>query len=133
MKSFLSPLLRAQSAHHVLENSRTRAIVAHDLLPAFDSAQRRKGLLGRDGLADGSALIIAPCGAVHTFFMRFPIDIAFVARDGRVIKVRTAVPRSRIAVALRAFAVVELAGGSLARSGTVPGDILICRPLDPQR
>ena len=132
MKSFLSPLLRAGSIDHVLENVRTRAVVADHLLTAFDSAQRRQGLLGRDSLPEGSALIIAPCSAVHTFFMRFAIDIAFLARDGRVIKVRSAVGPRRMALAIRAFAVVELPSGALARSNTVPGDTLICRAIDPQ-
>jgi uncharacterized protein len=112
----------------VLVNARTGAIVADHLLTAFDSASRRQGLLGRDSLPDGNALIIAPSNAVHTFFMRFPIDIAFVRRDGRVIKVRSSVGPRRLSAALRAFAVVELRAGALAGSHTEAGDILICRP-----
>ncbi len=131
MKSFLSPLLRDESTPHVLENARTGAVVADHLLTAFDSDSRRQGLLGRDSLPDGNALIIAPSNAVHTFFMRFPIDIAFVRRDGRVIKVKSAVGPRRLSAAFRGFAVVELAAGALARSGTVSGDLLICRPAVP--
>jgi uncharacterized protein len=128
MTSFLSPLLRTDAAAHVLENVRTQRVIAEHLLTAFDSTSRRQGLLGRDGLPDGSALIIAPSNAVHTFFMRFPIDILFVRRDGNVIKMRSAVRPWRIAGSLRAFAVIELAAGSLAQSQTTPGDRLICRP-----
>jgi uncharacterized membrane protein (UPF0127 family) len=130
MPSFLSPLLRADSTRHVLENSRTHIVLATTLLTAFDSADRRKGLLGRDSLPDGTALIIAPSNAVHTFFMRFPIDVAFVHRDGRVIKVRSTVRPWRIAASLRAFAVIELSSGALSQSRTEPGDILICRAVD---
>lgn len=130
MKSFLSPLLRADSPPHVLENVRTQRVVADQLLTAFDSTSRRHGLLGRDGLPDGSALIIAPSNAVHTFFMRFPIDILFVRRDGSVVKIRSAVAPWRIAGSLRAFAVIELRAGSLAQSDTAAGDCLICRPAD---
>jgi uncharacterized protein len=130
MKSFLSPLLRADSIAHVLENVRTRRVIADRLLTAFDSTSRRQGLLGRDGLPDGSALIIAPSNAVHTFFMRFPIDILFVHRDGGVIKARSVVRPWRIAGSLRAFAVIELPAGSLAQSNTTTGDRLICRPVD---
>jgi uncharacterized protein len=129
MKSFLSPLLRASNAH-VLENVRTHRVIADQLLTAFDSSSRRQGLLGRDALPDGSALIIAPSNAVHTFFMRFAIDIAFVRRDGVVVKVRSTVQPRRVAAALRAFAVIELPAGSLARSNTIAGDRLICRPID---
>jgi uncharacterized membrane protein (UPF0127 family) len=115
---------------HVLENITTGRIVADRILTAFDSASRRRGLLGRDGLPAGSALIIAPSNAVHTFFMRFPIDILFVGRDGRVIKVRSTVSPWRITASLRAFAVIELAAGSLALSNTSADDSLICRPAD---
>lgn len=128
MTSFLSPLLRTGSSAHVLENVRTQRVIADQLLTAFDSTSRRQGLLGRDALPDGSALIIAPSNAVHTFFMRFPIDILFVRRDGAVIKVRSAVRPWRIAGSLRAFAVIELPAGSLAQSNTTTGDRLICRP-----
>jgi uncharacterized membrane protein (UPF0127 family) len=128
MQSFLNPLLRPGATNHVLENVRTRRVVAAQLLAAFDSASRRQGLLGRDGLPPDSALIIAPSNAVHTFFMRFAIDIAFVRRDGRVIKVRSAVRPYRLAASLRAFAVIELPAGALEQSDTMRGDTLICRP-----
>jgi uncharacterized protein len=124
MKSFLNPLLQTASTPFALTNTRNNQIVAHTLLTAFDSASRRKGLLGRDGLPDGSALIIAPCQAIHTFSMRFAIDVAFVAKDGLVLKVRQAVPPRRIAGALRAFAVIELPAGAIERSGTRAGDRL---------
>ncbi len=128
MTSFLSPLLRTDGVAHVLENVRTQGVVADHLLTAFDSTSRRQGLLGRDGLPEGTALIIAPSNAVHTFFMRFPIDILFVRRDGSVIKARSAVRPWRVAGSLRAFAVIELPAGSLVHSETTTGDRLICRP-----
>ena len=128
MKSFLSPLLQPDSVAHVLENVRTRRVIADHLLTAFDSTSRRHGLLGREGLPEGSALIIAPSNAVHTFFMRFSIDILFVRRDGGVVKMRSVVRPWRIAASLRAFAVIELPAGSLAQSNTTAGDRLICRP-----
>ena len=132
MKSFLSPLLRADSHPYVLENTRNGEIVARDLLTAFDSATRNKGLLGRDALDPRSAMIIAPCSAEHTCFMRFAIDVVFVARDGRVIKMRPAVAPWRIAAAFGAFAVIELAAGTLARLKTVRGDLLSLRAVDRQ-
>lgn len=91
---------------------------------ALDSPSRNRGLLGRDSLPPGHALIIAPGSLVHTFTMRFSIDILFVARDGRVLKARSSVPARRIAGALGSFAVVELAAGELKLSDTQPGDIL---------
>jgi uncharacterized membrane protein (UPF0127 family) len=107
-----------------LRNARTGAIVASALEPAFESATRNRGLLGRETLAPGHALVIAPSNLVHTFFMRFALDLIFVSRRGDVVKIRTAVPRSRIVGALRAFAVVEMNAGSLAGLDLVPGDRL---------
>lgn len=124
MPSFLNDLLRSPSGHFLLINTRTQRVVASTILTAFDSASRRKGLLGRDGLSPGTALIIAPSNAIHTFFMRFPIDVAFVAKDGRVVKVRTGVGPWRMSAAFRAFAVVELPTGTLERSATAAGDRL---------
>ncbi|MGE5833101.1 MAG: DUF192 domain-containing protein [Acidobacteriota bacterium] len=99
-------------------------VIARQLEGAFDSTSRNKGLLGRDGLAPGTALVIAPSNGVHTFAMRFPIDLIFARRDGTVLKLKAAVPKSRIAFALRGFAVIELAAGSIAKAGVKVGDRL---------
>ena len=103
---------------------RSNKEVARTLITAFDSASRRKGLLDHASLADGSAMIIAPSSAIHTFAMRFTIDVIFVSRDGRVLKVRPHVKPRRIAGAWRAFAVVELPAGTIERSDTRAGDRL---------
>ena len=124
MKSFLDPILRASSSSFALTNNRNDRVLATTLLTAFDSASRRKGLLKHDFLPEGSALIIAPSNAIHTFFMRFAIDVAFVSRDGRVLKVRPNVPPWRMAAALRGFAVIEMPVGALARADIQSGDAL---------
>jgi uncharacterized membrane protein (UPF0127 family) len=121
---FLEPLLRRTDRPLILRNARTGLAVATEIESAFTSAERRKGLLGRNGLGPGQALVIAPTNLVHTFAMRFPIDILFVARDGRVVKARSAVPARRIAGAWRGFAVIELAAGELQRSDTRHGDTI---------
>jgi uncharacterized membrane protein (UPF0127 family) len=102
--------------------------IATHLETAFESASRNRGLLGRTGLPPGHALIIAPSNMVHTFFMRFPIDLLFVARSGDVLKIRTHVPSRRIVGSLKAFAVIELAAGALQESGTRIGDRAILLP-----
>jgi uncharacterized membrane protein (UPF0127 family) len=130
MKSFLDPLLRSGAAALALTNSRNNQVVARTLVGAFDSASRRKGLLKQDSLPEGSALVIAPTNAIHTFFMRFAIDVAFVAKDGRVVKVRTAVPPWRIAGAWRAFAVIELPAGALRQADVQPSDVLRIDGID---
>ena len=131
MPSFLEPLLKDTHARFGLRILRTGRLLATDVEAAVDSETRRKGLLGRTGLADGVAMVIAPTNAIHTFFMRFPIDVVFVRRDGGVLKVRHAMPAWRMAFAFRGFAVVELAGGAADRAGLQVGDRLIVEPLAP--
>ena len=108
----------------MLRNTRNGLVLAERLEAAFDSKNRRKGLLGREGLDAGTALVIAPSNAVHTFFMRFPIDVLFVRRNGQVIKVTEGLPANRIAVSFGAFAVVEVAAGGAARADVLAGDWL---------
>jgi uncharacterized membrane protein (UPF0127 family) len=123
--TFIAPLLRRSQAPHRIHNRRNGRVLAYAVTPAFDSKSRRAGLLGCDSLADGHAMVIAPSNAVHTWFMRFAIDLAFVTKDGRVVKICTSVRPWRVAAALRADAVIELPAGTLARCDTVPGDTLV--------
>ena len=99
-------------------------MVATALELAGDSKTRNRGLLGRAGLPPEHALILAPANFVHTFFMKFAIDLLFVARDGRVLHLRRDVPARRIAGRIGAFSVIEMAAGALERSGTRVGDRL---------
>ena len=121
---FLRPLLNAAPAGLCLRNQRTGQLLATTLLPALDSATRKTGLLKHMSLADGEAMVIAPSNAVHTWFMRFDLDLVFVRRDGRVVKTRAGVKPWRMSAALRAFAVIEMRSGTLAERETRPGDVL---------
>jgi uncharacterized membrane protein (UPF0127 family) len=121
---FLRPLTAANPAGLCLRNQRTGRVLAERLLPALDSAARKTGLLKHTSLADGEAMIIAPSNAVHTWFMKFDLDLLFVGRDGRVVKTRAAVKPWRMSAALRAFAVIEMRAGTLDDRDTRPGDVL---------
>lgn len=123
-KNFLAPFLRDPAAPWRLRNTRTGDVLADQVSGAFDSAARKQGLLGRESWAAGNALVIAPSNAIHTFFMKFPIDVVFVRRDGTVVKAQGPVPPWRLAGALRAYAVIELPGGVLAQCQIRPGDVL---------
>jgi uncharacterized membrane protein (UPF0127 family) len=122
--SFLSGTLRGPARQCSLQLVRSGALLATRVEFALDSESRRRGLLGRDTFDRGAALIIAPCGAIHTFFMRFAIDVVFVARDGHVLKTYTAVPRRRIAFSLTAFAAIELPAGATSGLNVTTGDIV---------
>jgi uncharacterized protein len=125
---FLSPMLKTSGVTYQLTNKRNGQIVAERVAAAFDSASRNKGLLGRDSLGAGAALIIAPTNAIHTWFMQFDIDVAFVAKDGRIVKLRHQLKPWRLFATLRAFAAIELPAGALAASDTLLGDFLGVEP-----
>jgi uncharacterized membrane protein (UPF0127 family) len=123
MNAFLRPL--ATSGRNCsLVNLRTGTVIASVVEPALDAKRRRKGLLGRDGLEDNHALVLAPCGAVHTIGMRFPIDVLFVAADGSVVKIVEQLRTWRVAGALHACITVEFAAGAVGRRDIVRGDRL---------
>lgn len=129
MPHFLIPLLDARGPMG-LQVERTGQWLVRELEGAFDSSSRKQGLLGRDGLADGTGLVIAPSQGVHTFGMRFPLDIVCLARDGHVVKVRAAVQPGRIVIAWSAFAILELPAGAAGRASLVRGDRLVARAVD---
>lgn len=127
-RHFLHGLASAASAKAAtrprLVIARTGGALADTIEVAGDSDARRRGLLGRDALAPGTALVIAPCSAVHTFGMRFSIDVIFAARNGRVLKIARDVRPRRLAAAWGAFAAIEMAAGEAGRRDVQIGDIL---------
>jgi uncharacterized membrane protein (UPF0127 family) len=86
---------------------------------------RMRGLLGRDGLEPGGGMLINPSPSVHMFFMRFPIDVVFVDRELRVLKVVPELRPWRTAGARKASAALELPAGAAAAAGVAPGDQLV--------
>ena len=107
-----------------LVNQRTDEALAHHVEVAVTRKSRRKGLLGRDGLGSSCALVLAPCLAIHTMFMRFDIDAIFVDDVGRAVKVVRRLAPWRIALNTSAHAVVEFPAGSLSDDDVAIGDRL---------
>lgn len=103
-------------------NETRRKQLATRLEVADNAYTRRKGLLGRDGLAPGTGLWIFPCESVHTFAMRFAIDLVYLDRKYIVRKVRSKVSPGRISACLTAHSVIELPAGTVAATGTEAGD-----------
>ncbi|MEV5199729.1 DUF192 domain-containing protein [Streptomyces sp. NPDC053720] len=80
---------------------------------------RSRGLLGQDGI-DG-ALMITPCGSVHSFRMRFTIDVAYLDRKFKVVAVHTMKPGRLGMPRLRARHVIEAEAGAMEKWGIRPG------------
>ena len=85
---------------------------------------RLLGLLARPRLTADEALYLAPCASVHTLFMRYAIDVAFVDRSGRVLEVERDLKPFRVAWCWRAHAAVELVAGGALRHGVRAGSVL---------
>jgi uncharacterized protein len=114
----------------VLVRNQTRDTVLGDAVDVADtSSKRRVGLLKHERLDRGQGLWITPCESVHTFFMRFPIDLVYLDKHLKVKKVRHAVPAWRMSMCLMARSIIELPAGTAAETGTQAGDQLVCQEL----
>jgi len=112
--------------------NQTRDVELADRADVADtSRKRRTGLLKHSSLEPGTGLWIVPCEGVHTFGMKFAIDVLFLNKKRKVLKVRPAMPKRRIALSLLAHSVLELPAGTAERTGTVRGDQLELERYEP--
>ena len=81
---------------------------------ADGSLERMRGLLGRQALSANEGFWIEPCNAVHTFFMRYSLDVLFLDRDGVLLKTVSHLNPWRFTGALNARATIELQAGRAA-------------------
>lgn len=117
-------------AAYSLTVERTQAVLAHRAQMAQSLLARMVGLLGRDHLPPGEALILPSCRSIHTLGMRFPIDVVFVDGSWRVLRSwRDLRPGRMTPYVWAAKNVVELPAGTLRDGVVVPGDRLLLGPL----
>ena len=102
-----------------------RADVLATLEIAGTRRDRARGLLGRAHIE--GAILLDPCRSVHTFTMRFPLDVAWCDADGRVLRVKTVAPNRMTRPVGSARSVVEAEAGAFTRWGLVVGDRLDVR------
>lgn len=111
--------------------SKGGVIVARRIRWAGTSAERRRGLLGRGRIDSEEGVYLVPCIWIHMFGMKFPIDVAFLASDGRVLAVQRGLKPNRLSrIVLRAEGVLEVAAGRLGATGTAVGDIIRFREAE---
>ena len=97
---------------------------------AATAYSRLKGLLGHSGLERGEGLLLRPASSIHTFFMRFPIDVVFLDRELGVRKVVPELEPWKLAFARGARSALELAPGEAERRGVAAGQRLLIRELE---
>jgi uncharacterized protein len=106
-------------------NQTRQVYLATSLSPANTHWSRLRGLIGTtyDDFGNGSGLWIAPCRGVHTWGMRFPIDVVYLDREKTVIHLERDLRPWRFApVKMRAASVLELPSQTITESGTRVGD-----------
>ena len=88
-------------------------------------------MMGRAEPEAGEGLLLDPCQSVHMYWMRYALDVAFLADDGRVVAVYHELQPSRISGRhSEARRALEVRAGTLARTGTCVGDSIEFVPAD---
>lgn len=113
-------------------NLTRNTVLAARMEVADSAATRNKGLLGRERLSPGEGLWIIPCEAVHTFWMRFPIDLVYLDRKKRIRKLVCDLRPWRLSGCLTAHSVLELPAGTIRNTQTQCGDTLVFSAADEQ-
>lgn len=108
-----------------VRNVTRKTWLADDMREARRFLERLRGLMGRKDFPMGSALHIAPCSSIHTFFMRIPIDVLFLDAQLRVVDAVDALPPWRASkLYFDARSTLELPAGTIRASLTQAGDEL---------
>lgn len=101
---------------HILINTSKNLKLLDEVEEARSTRARLKGLLGRTQIPDDFGLYITYCNSIHTFFMKFPIDVLFLDRKFCVVGWATEVPPGRLVFPRwRAQSVIECASGKIER------------------
>jgi uncharacterized membrane protein (UPF0127 family) len=111
--------------YRVVNVSRSDLVIAQRVTWACSSSERRRGLLGYSSLSADEGIYLVPCEWLHTFGMRFSIDVAFLSADGRVLSVHHGLKPNRLSkIVPRAQGALELMEGTLHSTGTEIGDVV---------
>jgi uncharacterized membrane protein (UPF0127 family) len=121
----------ADSPLQAVNASKGDTTIAQRVEWAGTGPKRRKGLLGRSELHPEEGMYIVPTQWIHTFRMKFPIDVAFLSKDGRVLAVHHGLKPNRLSrIVLRAEGALELSEGRLRATDTTVGDTVRLRESD---
>ncbi len=104
------------------------AVIARQAKLTVSFGQRMKGLLGQDSLAANEALILKPCSSIHTFFMRFAIDVLFLDKNMQIVRLIQNMPPNRLSPIVWASKMaIELPAGKISQTNTQVGDKVVFR------
>lgn len=110
----------------IILNRSKQTTLAHRATAARTFCERLRGLMFRPGLAQGEALVLVGDNTIHTFFMRFPIDVLYLDRKGRVLRLEEAMPPWRVGPVVGGCRyIVELPTGAIRVTQTTVGDVIL--------
>ncbi|HUF08892.1 MAG TPA: DUF192 domain-containing protein [Rhodothermales bacterium] len=109
----------------VAASKETGESLADSVQVARSAWSRFWGLMMRRHLPHGHGLLIDPCSSVHTMFMRFPIDVIYLDRENRVVKIAADMKPYRASIGRGARSVLEVNGGVAAEKGLTVGDRVV--------
>ena len=108
-------------------NKSKNSVVAQARVAA-SFGERLRGLMGQRRLEEESGLVFYRAGSIHTFFMRFPLDIIFLDKNKRVAKIYAYLKPNRVAVCSRSAVTLELVAGRARQTDLEVGDYLELTP-----
>ena len=114
---------------YLITNSRTGQVVANPAVLASSPLMRMKGLLGRASMPVNEAIILRPASSIHTLFMRFALDVIYLDRDDKILKLVPNLVPFRFSAASKGHTVLEMASGATSALDLQPGDQLLMAPL----
>jgi uncharacterized protein len=123
-------LVRGENRRMVRVSTESGIVVCERCEVPKRALGRMRGLLGRDGLEPGAGMLLRREPSIHTFFMRFPIDVVFFDKTNTVLKVVPNLRPWRAAAARRAAGVLELPAGTAAAAGLRTGVGLVITAVD---
>jgi uncharacterized membrane protein (UPF0127 family) len=115
--------------HWIARNETRGTVIAEQVAIADSMLRRLRGLLGTRALPSRHGLLLRPCRQVHSFFMRYAIDLVFLDAADHVLRTVPRFPVNRMSPLVRAAAsVLELPAGTLDATPAAPGDALRLEP-----
>jgi hypothetical protein len=102
----------------------TGAVLAEDCELALTTWQRFRGLMLRGQLPAGAGMLFPHCSSIHMFFMRFPVDLVYLDREGQVVKIVRGLKPWRISLCPGARSTLELPAGTIERVGLEVGQVV---------
>jgi uncharacterized protein len=109
----------------MLVNLSNGNVLAQELKEAYRFFRRLKGLMFTSELPIGQAMHLQPCQSVHTFFMKYDIDVIYLNKEMEVVKITHAMKPSKVGKLVKnAHSVIELPAGRISETDTLVGHVL---------